>query len=502
MKKSILLKRVSYATDAKEILRGVSLAVAEGDCFCLFGENGAGKSTLFKIIAGELKPDEGSVHHTGHLRFTMVPQEFHPHTPEETIDGYTERVAGVQYMKKVAELSKRLGYPTARHGTVATSALSGGQQKIVALSVALAQKPDFLLLDEPENHLDIVSRAELVDMLAEFGGGLLLVSHDRFVIDALSTHVGELADGVLHTVEGGYSEYLEEKMSRIEGLQRTYDAEQKRIEQLRKSLVVMKQKAIRGNDVAQYKRRLAEFEALKSSHKENARPSATSTKIHLRAADSALYAGKLVLSITDASFNYPGRPPLFKKTHLDVYSGTTTVLLGRNGAGKSTFLKCLKGDLTFTTGGVKARTGVRIAFFDQHAAFAPGDTALQIVRARMAVGETDAKAALGAMRFDSARMTTPSSLLSGGERMRVRFALAFGQKPDLLVLDEPTNHIDEVTWEILVHACRDYTGTLLLVTHDHEFIEEVKPDLFWMFKDGTLVERHKDLSVLLEELQQ
>lgn len=502
MIKTIVAKNIHYSVHEKNILQGMSFRVSVNERLCIFGENGAGKSTLLKIVCGQLEPEEGVIEKQGHIRFVYVPQEFNHEYYTKSIEEYIIAHAGITLYKKVLLYAQDLGYDIELNKHVLCGSLSGGQQKIVALSTAFAMNPDFLLLDEPENHLDIVSRVELISALREFKGGIIFISHDRLLIDNIATKIGEVTQAKLHITEGGYDDYIEQKMLRIGGMQRAYDAEEKRIRQIQASISILKQKAIRGKEISAYRRAQEELDELKAKHKESSRPDDKKTKISLADSGSSLYNGKLIFRIKDASFKYAdAKVKTFNRANLEVRSGNKIVLLGRNGSGKSTFLNALTGKIPFTEGEIAWANDVKWAYFDQHAKFDPDLTALEVVQKDMGRSDEDAKAALGAMRFDVTRMTIPTSKLSGGERMRLRFALVFGKKPDFIILDEPTNHIDEVTWEILLDACKSTKSAVLLVTHDYEFIEHFAPHLFWMIHKGEVLPRHKELGVLLEELR-
>lgn len=502
MLKTISLKKIEYAAGQKTILNGVSLHCTENDRICIFGENGAGKSTLLKILCGELTADEGTVQKQGHIRFVYVTQEFDPSYKDQSIEHYIKTVAGEVFYKKVFALGLTLGFDLEKNKEKLCGSLSGGQQKILALSVAFAVSPDFILLDEPENHLDIVSRRELILLMDNFKGGIVFISHDRLVIDNIATKVAELAGGKLHISEGGYDDYIEMKMLRIGGLQRAYDAETKRIRQLSSSIVILQQKALRGKEISAYRRAKEELDGLKEAHKESSRPDDKKTKIRIAQTEQKLHNGKLLFKVKGGMFKYEhAKANTFSDADLEIRSGEKIVLLGRNGSGKSTFLKCLTGNLPLTKGEVVWAQGVTWAYFDQHAEFAPTANPVEVVMDKLNMFDTEARAALGAMRFDEDRMKTPVGNLSGGERMRLRFAITFGKKPDFIILDEPTNHIDEVTWEILLEACKHSKSSMLLVSHDYEFIQEFSPNVFWMVKDQKILVRYKDLDTLLEEMK-
>ncbi len=501
MKKLITVKNIVYSHSDTPLLKGVSFRCEEGERLCILGENGSGKSTLLKIIAGEIEPESGIIDKSMHMRISYVPQEFEAAYGDATVSQYMEKKAGLTVTKRIATIAKELGLNVDRIADRTCGSLSGGQQKLLALSTVLATNPDYILLDEPENHIDIVSRMVLISMLQEYRGSVIFISHDRLIIDALATKVAEVAGGTMHVSEGGYDDYIENKMQRIGGMQRAYDAESKRIRQLENTVVILRQKALRGKEIAAYRRKKDELDGLKAAHKENGRPDDRKTRIRIHGGGDALHGGKLLCRMKDGGFHYPtAKHDIFRETNLEIRSGEHIVLLGRNGAGKSTFLKCLIQSEAVTSGEVTWTAGVKFSYFDQHTHFDPEARPLHIVMDRLNMMETEARSVLGAMRFDADKMMTQVKHLSGGERMRMRFGICFGAKPDVIILDEPTNHLDEVTWEILLHACKTSKSTILLVSHDYEFIEAFNPGVFWMHQGQSIVARYKELAVLLEEM--
>lgn len=519
--KYINLKKIEYSYGERTIFSGVTLKCDENERLCILGENGAGKSTLLKILCGEIEADAGVVERSGHIRAVYIPQEFPHDQTHMTVSEYIEKNASISLSKRVFSISKELGFDAEKYTQAGTQndaphkcgSFSGGQQKILMLSTAFACNPDFILLDEPENHIDIVSRMVLIRMLQDYRGGIVFISHDRLLIDSIATKVAELANGQVHISEGGYDDYIETKMERIGGMQRAFDTETKRIKQLENTIVILKQKAIRGKEVSAYQRKLKELNELKGSHKETGRPDDKKAKIKIAHGGEGYHDGKLLMRTTKLSFKYPeAKAFMFKDVSLEVRSGTHIALLGRNGTGKSTFLKCLTGDLTPSEGTVTWATAsydptalvpgkpVSFAYFDQHMQFDADAKPVDVVMKMLNCFDVEARAALGAMRFDLTKMQTKIGSLSGGERMRLRFAIVFGKKPDFLILDEPTNHIDEVTWEVLLHACKVSKSTILLVSHDYEFIQEFAPELFWVIGNQTVTPRYKELSDLLDEM--
>jgi ATP-binding cassette subfamily F protein 3 len=505
MKKLITIKNITYSHSETPLLKGVSFKCEEGERLCILGENGSGKSTLLKILAGEIEAESGIIDKSMHMRISYVPQEFEAAYNEVRVSDYMEKNAGITQSspvaKRIISIAKELGLAIERIADRTCGSLSGGQQKLLALSTVLATNPDYILLDEPENHIDIVSRMVLIGMLQEYRGSVIFISHDRLIIDALATKVAELAGGMMHVSEGGYDDYIENKMQRIGGMQRAYDAETKRIRQLENTIVILRQKALRGKEISAYRRKKEELDGLKAKHKDGDRPDDKKTRIRINSGTDALHGGKLLCRMKDGAFHYPkAKNDIFRETDLEIRSGEHIVLLGRNGSGKSTFLKCLIKNEALTTGDVTWTQGVRFSYFDQHTQFEPDARPLHIVMEKLNMMETEARAVLGAMRFDTDKMMTQVKHLSGGERMRMRFGICFGAKPDVIILDEPTNHLDEVTWEILLHACKTSKSTILLVSHDYEFIESFDPSVFWMYQNQAIVARYKDLGTLLDEM--
>lgn len=501
MKKLITIKNIVYSHSDTPLLKGVSFRCEEGERLCILGENGSGKSTLLKILSGELEPESGIIDKSTHMRISYVPQEFEAAFNDVKVADYMEQKGGVTVTKRIVSIAKELGLNIDRISDRLCGSLSGGQQKLLALSTVLATNPDYILLDEPENHIDIVSRMVLIGMLQEYRGSVIFISHDRLIIDALATKVAEVAGGTMHVSEGGYDDYIENKMQRLGGMQRAYDAETKRIRQLENTIVILRQKALRGKEVSAYKRKKEELDGLKAKHKDSDRPDDKKTRIRIHGGGDALHGGKLLCRMKEGAFHYPSaKSDIFRETNLEIRSGEHIVLLGRNGSGKSTFLKCLIQNQGVTTGEVAWTPGVKFSYFDQHTHFEPDARPLHIVMEKLNMMETEARAVLGAMRFDADKMMTQVKHLSGGERMRMRFGICFGAKPDVIILDEPTNHLDEVTWEILLHACKSSKSTILLVSHDYEFIESFNPSVFWMHQNQSIVARYKDLSTLLDEM--
>ena len=499
--KTISLSKISKDFGGKNVLHEVSLKLREKERLCIVGENGAGKSTLLKILVGEVTPDEGTVLRSTELVCHYVPQEFDPEDAKGTVRAFLEKYADYKRFGEVFSFSRTLGYDIEDVLEKKCNTLSGGQQKILALSVALSVHPDFLLLDEPENHLDIVSRLALVTLLQNHEGGVVFISHDRKTVDAVANRVAEVARGTVHISEGGFQKYLDARATRMASLQRAYDAEASRIRQVEESLSILHQKAIRGKGTAQYHARKNELEALKESHAQG-RPEIVRTAVQIGQKSTAFHDGRLICRVENSGYTYPtAKAPIFENVSLEMRTGSHIILLGRNGAGKSTFLKTLMKKLPLTEGSVTWVDNTKIAYFDQHAELDPKKSALETVANGLKVDDQTAYNALGAMKFARERMRSEVGNLSGGERMRIRFAMVFGASPSFILLDEPTNHLDEITWEILLEAINNSPSTILLVTHDYQFIEGVQNKIFWLMHQGTIQERSKSLEQLVDEIR-
>ncbi len=497
--KSISLKHVTVDFGKRVVLEDVSLTINEGERVSVVGENGGGKSTLMRVMMGEIEASEGEVHITKGLRTFYVSQEFPKEALGQTVLEYFTETAGHTLIGKAKEFASLLGMKSAVFEKRCKE-LSGGQQKIIQISVGLAQNPDFLLLDEPENHLDIVTRRALLTALKGFRNGLVIISHDRAVIDTLTRRVVAVELGHVYISDGGYAGYKKARALRVESAQRDFDEEVKRIDKLEKALVIAHQKAIRGKETAAYHKIKDEITALKQKHKVEKRATDEFTAIRIKDSTSNLHAQKRILAVKDVSFGFRPGSPLFKNLSFEIYRGPHVVILGRNGSGKSTLLSLLSGVRAPQSGVAEWSPGLSVRYLEQHTTFDEKLSAREVVENHFHVFAEAARRILGSVKFDTDRMDRPLASLSGGERMRLKFALVFGENPDVIILDEPTNHIDITTWDILLEQCNETRATILLVTHDEEFIRELKHKRFYVLSKQTLVERHKTLDELLDEL--
>jgi ATP-binding cassette subfamily F protein uup len=496
---------VSYAIGELPILRGASLALEPGERIALIGRNGAGKSTLFKLIVGALQPDSGEVRRRRFLRVSQLEQslpEERPVTVFEHVAGGLDHLRGLiaehqrlshtaldaQRLRDLTELQHAIedegGWDVERRvATVLTELdlpgerrldeLSGGWRRRVGLARALVSNPELLLLDEPTNHLDLATIAWLEQKLLGFEGTLLFVTHDRAFLQALATRVVEIERARLLSFPGDWHQYQAQRDAAME-------AEAKAEALFDKRLAEEEVWVRRGVEARRTKSagRIRELERMRREYAERIRPQGRA-RIHVAAAEAS---GKRVIEMKGVSHRY-GAPdqgaPLIDDLELTVMRGDRIGLIGNNGVGKSTLLKIMLGELAPTRGTVKLGTGIEVGYFDQlRRALDPETTVAETVgdgrdhvffngKAIHVVGY------LKGFLFSAKRALTKVGALSGGECNRLILARLFTRPTNLLVLDEPTNDLDVETLEVLEEQLTEYAGTLLIVSHDREFLDNV-----------------------------
>lgn len=442
------LKDVSLAFGGPSILDGVSISISKGLRAALTGRNGEGKSTLMKVIAGELEPDSGEIVRAPGLRTVYVSQEV-PHD---------------------------------RPGDAAFNALSGGGRRRKILEEALLSKPDLLLLDEPTNHLDI----EAIDWLEGFirrsrEMAVLIVTHDRRFLKRVATQIFDLDRGELSGWECDYATFVKRKAELLSDEAVYWERKSKKLAQ--------EEAWIRRGVKARTTRNEGRVAALMKLREEFAarRKSVGSATMKL---DTAAPGGVRVLKIENLSFSYDGARPIISDFTADVLRGERVGILGGNGAGKTTLLKLLTGRLQPTAGRVTIGTNVEMAFFDQlRTELKPELSVKENVasdRDEVVVGgiKKHVYSYLADFLFTPERCRTPVKALSGGERARLLLAKLFMRPANLLVMDEPTNDLDVETLELLEEQLLAYSGTLLLVSHDREFLDNVVTSTFVLEGDG------------------
>ena len=444
------LKDVSLAFGGPAVLDNVSLSVTRGLRAALTGRNGEGKSTLMKVLAGELAPDAGEIVRAPGLKTIYVSQEV----------------------------------PRDRPDDAAFNALSGGRRRRKILEDALLAKPDLLLLDEPTNHLDIAAIDWLEGMIRrQREMAVLIVTHDRRFLRRVATQIFDLDRGELSGWACDYATFVRRKADLLAD-EAVYWA--------RKSKKLAQEEAwIRRGVKARTTRNEGRVAALMELRREFA-ARRTQVGTATLTLDTAAPGGVRVLKIADLGFAYDGAHFVFRHFTADVLRGERIGILGGNGAGKTTLLKLLTGKLRPTEGSVTVGTNVQLAFFDQlRSEMKPELTVAENIasdRDEVVVGgvKKHVFSYLADFLFSSERARTPVKALSGGERARLMLAKLFLKPANLLVMDEPTNDLDIETLELLEEQLLAYKGTLLLVSHDREFLDNVVTSTLVLEGDGTV----------------
>ena len=465
----ITLNGVHLAYGHHPLLDGADLAIQASERIGLIGRNGAGKSSLLRLLDGRNLPDDGAINVAGHVRVATVEQEptlDETLTIEETVMGeYDPDSEDWGRASRVRALIDKLELPPdARVGT-----LSGGMRKRVALISAIANDPTLLLLDEPTNHLDLDGIAWLEATLKQWPGSAIIITHDRQFLDLVATRIVELDRGQLLSFPGNFTDWQGHKAQWLES---------QRLENARfDKLLAQEEVWIRKGVEARRTRNEGRVRRLERLRVERADRRERQGNVQL-ALDAGQRSGKLVAELVDVSKSFGDRC-VIKNYSTTIMRGDRIGLIGPNGAGKSTLLKLILGTLEPDSGTVKLGTNLSVAYFDQmrsqldeNATLAdvinPGSEWIEIGGTRKHV-----MSYLGDFLFAPARAQSPVKSLSGGERARLLLARLFARPANILVLDEPTNDLDIETLELLEELLQDYPGTVLLVSHDRTFLDNV-----------------------------
>ena len=474
------LRGVSLAFGGPRLLDGVDLAVERGERVCLLGRNGEGKSTLLKLIGGALEPDEGDVIRQQGLRIARLAQE----VPAGRGGTVAEEVAAGQAeggdAHKVEAVLSRMGLdPDARF-----EALSSGMKRRVLLAKALVDEPDVLLLDEPTNHLDIASIRWLEDALLRFGGTLIFVTHDRVFLGRLATRIVELDRGKLYDWECDYPTFLKRKEEALHA-----EAHQ---QALFDKKLAQEEVWIRKGIQARRTRNEGRVRALKAMRdaRTQRRERQGTARIQTQEAERS---GSLVMEAKGVGFAYGDRPVVRDLTTA-IMRGDKVGIIGPNGSGKTTVLRLLLGTLQPQEGSVRQGTNLEVAYFDQLKATIDEE---RTVQENVSDGydsiviNGQPRHILGYLQdflFPPERSRSLARLLSGGERSRLLLAKLFTKPSNVLVLDEPTNDLDVETLELLEGLLVEYQGTVLLVSHDRAFLNNVVTSTLAIEPDGQVGE--------------
>ncbi|MDR2877394.1 MAG: ATP-binding cassette domain-containing protein [Chromatiales bacterium] len=504
----INLTEASLAYGLHPLLDKVDLQIEPGERVCLVGRNGSGKSTLFRVISGEIAPDEGEVWQRDTLRISHLEQEVpadSQRTVYDTVAGglgelgewltayrhlversdlddanlrelaelqqRIETVGGWSVDNRISAVLSRLGLPAQRP----IAQCSGGLRRQTMLARALVSEPDLLLLDEPTNHMDIEAIAWLEDYLLNFHGALMFITHDRTLARRLATRIIELDRGKLTSFAGDFNNYLRRKDEMLEAEARAAAHFDKQLAE-HEAWIRQGVKARRTRNEGRVRRLLA-------MRRERAQRIERTSTVTL-SADTGDASGKRVVDLRHVGFHYDsnrgdGDGWIVRDLSTTIMRGDRIGIIGPNGSGKSTLLRLILGDLEPDTGEIVRGSKLQLAYFDQHREQLDPE---KTVRENISDG-SDYVNVRGRPRhvagylkdflFPPARLDSPVRILSGGERNRLMLARIFTRPANMMVLDEPTNDLDVETLELLEDLLADYEGTLLLVSHDRTFLDNV-----------------------------
>ncbi|MDQ1515653.1 MAG: transport system ATP-binding/permease protein [Actinomycetota bacterium] len=473
------LERVTARRPDRPLFESLSLTISTGDRLGVVGVNGTGKSTLLRVLAGVGEPESGTVRRSRGLRVGFLDQQ--PVLPAGDVRAAVgaargmggvppTAAAGAASDWEAAEILERLGMGGLAEADVAT--LSGGQAKRVALAQVLVEEVDLLILDEPTNHLDIDAIAWLEARLARFRGGLVLVTHDRHVLDRVTTRMLELDQGRGHVHDGGYASYLEARAERVE---REAGAEAVRKNLARTELAWLRRGA--PARTRKPKARIASATAIVEGGPGT--PAGGSGPIDLVGAGSGAGArptptprlGDKVVTLHGGGHRF-GEPWLFRGLDVDLEPGGRLAIVGPNGSGKTTLLDILAGRLTPTEGRVETAGTVVLSYYDQTGReLDPAQRVREAVAGKAAQPGWEQVRLMERFRFDSDLQWATIATLSGGERRRLQLLLALTAFPNVLLLDEPTNDLDLDTLRALEDFLESWPGSLVVVSHDRALME-------------------------------
>ena len=501
----IRLERVSLAYGHKPLLDEVDFVIEPGDKICLLGRNGEGKSSLMSLLTKVALPDSGEVVFDKSLKMGFLPQmmpaaderlafdvvaeglgdmggwlqRYHALLNQgdagfsddmlaemQVLQDKIEGVDGWSFQSKISHMLKRFGIEE----DATMKSLSGGWRRRVLLAKALINEPDLLLLDEPTNHLDFNTIRWLEQQLKEFRGALLFVSHDRAFVKALASGIVELDRGNLTSFRGGYEDYLADKQKQLEDEARQNKLFDKRLSE--------EEVWIRQGIKARRTRNEGRVRALKSMRDERKARLERQGKASMSIA-SAAPSGKLVVEAEAIDYAFDDGRSIVKNFTTSILRGDRIGLIGANGAGKTTLLRLLLGQLAPNAGTLKLGTKLEVAYFDQlRAGLDPEQAVFDNVADGHEFVELNGKqrhvmSYLNDFLFTSERARSPVKALSGGETNRLLLARLFARPANLIVMDEPTNDLDVETLELLEEKLSDFDGTLLITSHDRDFLDQV-----------------------------
>lgn len=529
----IQLHHITINFAGRVIFSDLNWAIGDRDRIGLVGPNGAGKSSLFKVITGDVQLDEGTIVIARGCSIGYLPQDIQltsertvldevltlPPTlaeveawltdiehqladpavyndaerlaqvleqQENALEQY-ERLGGPSFENTARELLLRLGF-TPDDFDLPTSALSGGQKKLIALIKLVIEAPDILLLDEPDNHLDLTGKRRLEKFLRSYPGAVVIISHDRYLLDDVAAQIAELENGTLTIYHGNYTAYTTERELRRLRQQQMYDAQQKEIARIEAAIARFELWAslvVNERHIKQARSRRKMLERMEANG-EIIEKVTERRQMNLQL--NGWRGSTKSLEITDLTMAFDDDDFLFLDLNLLLRHGERVGLIGPNGAGKSVLFRIILNELAPLAGEVVIGPSTRIGYYAQeHQTLASWleRTPLDLIRNTVAKSEDSAVTFLLKFLFTYDQTRQPIGTMSGGERSRLQLACLMLQQPNLLLLDEPTNNLDIPSMEVLEQALDDFEGALLVISHDRYFLDQTV-DRVIELKDGEL----------------
>ncbi len=514
----LTISNLSYRIGGRAIIHDCNLTIMDGWKVGIIGANGAGKSTLFKLIAGDLTPDGGTISFSQRQRMGMVRQDI-PESDDSLIDivlnAHTEMAAlwrraetetdpnmiadiyqqlsdmdAYAAPSKAATLLTGLGFKE-HQLTEPFSSFSGGWRMRVALAAALFVEPDILLLDEPTNHLDLEAIMWLEQYLINYPHTLLIISHDRDLLNKCINYVVNVEKGQISLHTGNYNTFERERTLRLGLQQKMYEKQTAQREHMQAFVDRFKAKASKARQAQSRLKALEKMDIVDEV--------IASRAVRFNFPNPATKIGTPMLSITHADIGYTEGHPILKRVNESIGLDDRIALLGTNGNGKSTLIKLIAGKLDALKGEVRRSSKMRIGYFSQHQTdelnmdSTPYYEMYDVMSQKTTdIKESVVRAKLGSFGFSRELSDNKISTLSGGEKARLLFALMSFDGPHLLLLDEPTNHLDMESREALVQALNAYEGAIVIVSHDPTMVERVA-DRLWIVRDQKVADFEGDL---------
>jgi ATP-binding cassette subfamily F protein 3 len=532
---SITVSNATLILGSHAIFRDLSWEIQQDQKIGLIGPNGAGKSSLFKLIIGEHSPEKGgAVVKAKGVTVGYLPQhpEFDPERTafalalegnprvaeierelqrvesrlgspdvynsakalERALDAQHtlleeyEALGGMNYAARVGELLRGLGLPESDFEKP-IRALSGGQKKLIGLARLMLARPSVLLLDEPDNHLDMPGKAYLEKLISDYPGAVVIISHDRYILDAVATHIAEIEDGKITTFPGNYTEYIVDKEERLARQEELYQIQRREINRLE---MAWKRYKLWAQVSDKFASRMHAMEARIERISKIERPILERRKMDLalngwRGSNQVLELQGVKKVFSHGSLGTPDRVILNDISFL-IRHGERVGLIGANGAGKSVLLRLILGKEQPTSGEIKIGPSVKAGYYAQeHETLDFNQTLIDAVRRAGNLSESNAVSLLIRYLFTYQQATQRIGSLSGGERSRLQLALLVLSGANFLLLDEPTNNLDIASAEVLENALNDFNGTVLVISHDRYFLDRTASRIFAL-ENATITE--------------